>query len=732
LIDPADGATGVDVSQLFSWTAVAEAQVYYLYVGTAPGRNDLVNTGELTRTTYRVPALPSGTTLYARMWTKAGGVWRYVDSTFTAAPPPPPPTAATFVYPSDGATNVDLRRAAEWTSVAGAEAYYLYVGTAPGLKDLIDSGETQSTTRSMAGLPGGQMAYARLWTKHAGVWRSVDIRFTPAPIAALTFPRDGATNVDPTRAFTWTPVADAQAYYLYVGTTPGTKNLVDSAETQQVTFKGSVLPSGATLFARLWTKHGGAWRYVDSSFSTGSITAATLIYPASGAVNVDVSQPMTWTPVPGAEAYYLYAGTSPGGKDLINTGEIQRTSQDAGFLAGWVPRSSVAWDPAADEDGPTVGYALILDSQRTDFGFLPPTTCQGDSGPTSCYQITLPPLAPGDHSIQVSAYNFVGETLSAPTVLSEPGRTVFVRLWTKLNGVWRFTDSHFTPSHAQAEFIYPMAGAVNVDVTRPLQWTAVAAADAYSLTIGSTPGGRDIVDLPALTTTSMLLPTLPGYRALYARLGTGIGGVWQYRELTFAASPATARLSFPSEGATVMETTEWFSWTSVPNAQSYYLYVGTTPGAKDIADSGETLQTTFEVTNLPAGATLHVRLWTKTGGVWRFVDSTFNTQAVESEGPPRVLSTITSPQDQAGGLGSTIVFEWTSVPEALGYHLHLGTFPGDDSFGMSPDYTRATAFEVAGLPPGTVIYVRLYTQYEIGDWSHFTDIVVTTGGGRPD
>jgi hypothetical protein len=51
---------------------------------------------------------------------------------------------------------------------------------------------------------------------------------------------------------------------------------------------------------------------------------------------------------------------------------------------------------------------------------------------------------------------------------------------------------------------------------------------------------------------------------------------------------------------------------------------------------------------------------------------------------------------------------------------------------MSPDYTRATAFEVAGLPPGTVIYVRLYTQYEIGDWSHFTDIVVTTGGGRPD
>ena len=62
---------------------------YLLSVGTAKGGYDLVNSGALpsTQTTYAVGALPAGRTLWARVYSYAGGSWDNVtDVSFTAAP----------------------------------------------------------------------------------------------------------------------------------------------------------------------------------------------------------------------------------------------------------------------------------------------------------------------------------------------------------------------------------------------------------------------------------------------------------------------------------------------------------------------------------------------------------------------------------------------------------------------------------------------------------------------
>src|SRR2546422_6615748 len=42
------------------------------------------------------------------MWTKVGGVWRYTDSSFSAAPLP-----ARLIYPVNGAVNADLTQRSE-------------------------------------------------------------------------------------------------------------------------------------------------------------------------------------------------------------------------------------------------------------------------------------------------------------------------------------------------------------------------------------------------------------------------------------------------------------------------------------------------------------------------------------------------------------------------------------------------------------------------------------------
>jgi uncharacterized repeat protein (TIGR03803 family) len=264
-INPANGATNVDLTQPFTWTSVGGVQAYYLYVGTSLGAKDLVNTGEIQQTSYRVPAtLATGATLYARLWTKVGGTWRFVDASFSAPP------IARFTYPATSTTAVDPMLPLTWTTVPAAQAYYLYIGSTPGAKDLVNTGEIQQTSYLLRStVPVNQMLYARLWTKVAGVWRFTDRTFSVMSLMArFTNPANAGTTIDGTQPLTWTSVASAQAYYLYVGSTLGARDLVNTSEIQQTSYQlRSTLPAGQMLYARLWTKAGGSWRYADTTFA---------------------------------------------------------------------------------------------------------------------------------------------------------------------------------------------------------------------------------------------------------------------------------------------------------------------------------------------------------------------------------------------------------------------------------------------------------------------------------
>jgi hypothetical protein len=180
-------------------------------------------------------------------------------------------TISQFVYPTDGAANVDLTQHFSWTSVASAEKYYLYVGTAVGLKDLVDTGEITATSWPACGAPVGQISYARIYTKLAGAWSHADITFTPsvsqACTATLTTPGNGAANADLGTGFSWSSVPNATAYTLHIGTSLGASNVLNTGEITQTSRDGCDMPPAQTLYARMWTKV-GYWRYVDSSFTT--------------------------------------------------------------------------------------------------------------------------------------------------------------------------------------------------------------------------------------------------------------------------------------------------------------------------------------------------------------------------------------------------------------------------------------------------------------------------------
>ena len=248
-IYPIGGPNDVPGNERFEWTAVNGAAAYYLYVGSAPGRNDIVNTGEISNTKFDVTGLPPGTRLYARIYTHLNGAWMYDEVPFQTA------SMSHLTSPTSG-TKSSLSDAFRWTPITGARAYYLYVGTSAGAKDIVDTGEVQTLSSPMVALRADEPLWARIWTDIDGSWHPNEVSFTVRG-ATLTSPTSTASASGTT--FEWSTITNADAYYLYVGTAPGAKNVIDTGELSTTSYHANSLPTG-TVYVTLWTKVGGSWR----------------------------------------------------------------------------------------------------------------------------------------------------------------------------------------------------------------------------------------------------------------------------------------------------------------------------------------------------------------------------------------------------------------------------------------------------------------------------------------
>lgn len=261
---------------------------------------------------------------------------------------------ATLSAPTNGSSAYPNQVRFTWNAVTGADSYYLYGGTSVGANNVINFGETQATTFSRSNLPAGTL-YVRLWTKTGATapytWTYSDTTLTvlAAPQATLLTPAQGATVYSNAVKLSWAAVSGAEVYYLYVGTTLGAKDVVNTGETTQTQFSRGTLPAG-TLYARLWTKSAGAgWVYSDSTFNVLPAPQATLLAPLNGNTVFSSNVAFSWLPVASAEDYYLYVGSTPGAKDVINSGVTTARSYAATLPNGtyyarlWTQSAVSAW-----------------------------------------------------------------------------------------------------------------------------------------------------------------------------------------------------------------------------------------------------------------------------------------------------------------------------------------------------------------------------------------------------
>jgi hypothetical protein len=178
LTSPVPGSALPGTGVTFTWTAATGATDYEFFVGsTGPGSYNLYYSGNTMATSATVDGLPAtGQTVYARLYTKFGGVLEYNDYIYAAAPQAP----AVLTSPTVGGTLPGTSVTFTWTAATGATDYELFIGsTGPGSYNLFYSGNTTATSLKASGLPtNGETIYVRLYTNFNGTLEYADYTFT--------------------------------------------------------------------------------------------------------------------------------------------------------------------------------------------------------------------------------------------------------------------------------------------------------------------------------------------------------------------------------------------------------------------------------------------------------------------------------------------------------------------------------------------------------------------------
>jgi hypothetical protein len=130
IVSPVNGASGVATSPALTWNAVTNATSYDVYFGNS---YPMGLVGTVTGTSYQTSGLTPGTTYFWRVVAKntssnASSATAY----FTVTTAPGNPTSGpTLISPANGATGVPTTMTMQWSSVAGATVYDVYIGTTP-------------------------------------------------------------------------------------------------------------------------------------------------------------------------------------------------------------------------------------------------------------------------------------------------------------------------------------------------------------------------------------------------------------------------------------------------------------------------------------------------------------------------------------------------------------------------------------------------------------------------
>jgi PKD repeat protein len=274
--------------------------------------------------------------------------------------------------------------------------------------------------------------------------------------ASLTYPTAGQTNVSTLTPFSWADIPAGQRYQLYIGTRRGDGSLLKtgllSASTSS--YKPPALPTGVTLWARLYTEVAGNWDNWEDVPFTVTANRVAFTYPTAGQQNINTITPFSWSPATNAQAYQLTIGTKPGVADLVNSGILAANVTNyreptlptgktlyakivAKIAGSWTDYQAISFTAAPNP-------VAFINPTQGQTGVSTPATFTWSTGPAATgYQLWIG-TGRGDGSLLKTGL-LKANTSSYPVPALPAGQTLYARIYTGVASGWgNYQDITFT------------------------------------------------------------------------------------------------------------------------------------------------------------------------------------------------------------------------------------------------------------------------------------------------
>jgi len=341
---------------------------------------------------------------------------------------------------------------------------------------------------------------------------------------------------------------------------------------------------------------------VTVSGGSGAPTATGLVTLTSG----------SYTSIAGAlsggsATINVPAGSLEAGTDTL-TATYTPDSNSSSIYAAAIGTTSVTVISAAAITSPTPGSTLTSAS----------TTFTWNAGPagTTGYGLNVGTSPGAADLVNIGPLSGPSVTVKLPT----NGTTIYVRLWTILNGTTYLSNDYTYTEFTQSAITSPAPGSTLTSASTTFTWSPGAAGTTgYGLNVGTSPGGADLVNVYPLsgTSTTVNLPT--NGTTVYVRLWMVLNGTtFLYNDYTYTEF-TQAVITSPAPGSTLTSAATTFTWSAGPaGTTGYGLNVGTSPGGADLVNIGP-LSGPGVTVNLPTdGTPIFVRLWTIVNGTTYF------------------------------------------------------------------------------------------------------------------
>lgn len=371
LNEPADNVTTA-TPVTFSWTAVTGASAYRVWVIVDGAPATVL---DRTTNTTATDAVPSGAiewyveVLFGQCPSIFSTHRHFTVATGATCGTRKPPAPLSPVNGVSVASPVTFT----WTAVQNALLYRLWISIDGS--PFVDVDESRLTTLTEDVAAGNIQWYVDAVTEGCAPIASATAAFvipqTSACTTAAPFtvaPVDGSTSITAPVTFSWTPVANATAYRIIASVDGGDFFLLGKSTSTSLT---RFIPPGAwvwiveAVFDECPSTRSAKSRFTIVKAANCPTAGLQLIAPADKAPSVTSPVTFTWTSVPGASVYVVFARHNDGSVTAIGqttATQLEKKLPDGTFE--WFVAALFASCPPLESVRNTFTIPVVCDSAR--------------------------------------------------------------------------------------------------------------------------------------------------------------------------------------------------------------------------------------------------------------------------------------------------------------------------------------------------------------------------------